>query len=127
MSRYKRKRKTSVDPPGDTPELDSEVTPEQDPEPDSESPPELDSKPDSESTPEPGYAVPPAQNLKPDDPYAGLPRVSLAVYLRLSGLKIDQLAGFRRYAESENLGPLPIPVWKERHKQFRDRPVGNVS
>lgn len=81
-------------------------------------------EPEPEPAPVPAPEVAPEPEPIPEsDPHPGLPRIQLRVFLKLAGLKPDQLAGFKRYAEAEGLGPMPVPAWREAHKAFRTKPT----
>lgn len=51
------------------------------------------------------------------------PVVTLKIFSTVSGVKWDQLAGFKRYAESQKLGPLTINNWKKELDKFKQRPT----
>jgi hypothetical protein len=50
-------------------------------------------------------------------------RIRLEVFMRLSGRKPDQMAGFAWYARKQKLGPLSVPEWHEALAAFDARPV----
>ena len=52
-----------------------------------------------------------------------LPTVSLQVFCQLSGRKADQIAGFRRYAQSQRLSVLTVPEWRNKLVEFDNRPM----
>jgi hypothetical protein len=49
--------------------------------------------------------------------------VELAVWLITCGRKVDQTAGFRRWATSRKLGPRTAPEWERLWGEFLSRPV----
>jgi hypothetical protein len=49
--------------------------------------------------------------------------VTLEVWLLTSGMKPDQMAGFRRWAKSCKLGPRVALDWERAHREFLARPV----
>lgn len=51
------------------------------------------------------------------------PRVDLKIYLATSGHKVDQIAGFRHWANKRNLAKQTIPEWRELHQDFNARPT----
>lgn len=71
--------------------------------------------PDPEPEPEPEPEVP------------TLPRIRLKVFERVCGLKWDQFAGFKRYAESRKLGPLTVPEWREALALFQKKPTNPLK
>ena len=67
---------------------------------------------------------PPAVQPRPRPaPQHSLPKVSLDVYLRLSGLKPDEAAPFAHYAQSRKMVQRTIPEWKDAYGAFLARPV----
>lgn len=72
-----------------------------------------------QSTPEPSKEPTSA----PDASLSGLPRVSLDVFVAVSGQKPDQLAGFCSWAKRKKLAPRTIPEWKAELETFSNRPV----
>jgi len=52
-----------------------------------------------------------------------LPLIPLEVFCKLSGKKPDQIAGFRRYALSNQLKPKTIPEWREELIAFQNKPM----
>ena len=65
----------------------------------------------------------PAPNPTPDAPLSGLPRVSVAVFIQVSGQKADQMAGFKAWAKTKQLTPRTIPEWKLAVTEYANRPV----
>ena len=61
--------------------------------------------------------------LKPAKSESDLPLINLTVYCNLSGLKFDQIAGFRRYAINQKLGPMTVPQWREEYNGFLAKPM----
>lgn len=49
--------------------------------------------------------------------------VPLAVFIQLSGRKLDQVAGFKRFALNQKLEPRTIPEWREKLVEFDNRPM----
>ena len=76
-----------------------------------EVPEEVEEAPEPEKEPEPEPSFPePA-------------RVPLRVFIASSGVKWDQMAGFKAYAKRTNLGPLSITDWRKAFTDFQKRPV----
>ena len=77
----------------------------------------------------PADAVPESSpETKPDEAKAPAParvlsRVALEVYCSASGLKWDQVAGFKAWAKRQKFGRLTMPEWKAKHDEFAARPV----
>lgn len=51
------------------------------------------------------------------------PKVPLRVFIASSGIRWDQMAGFRSFAKRHKMGPLTIPEWREEFAAFMKRPV----
>ena len=51
------------------------------------------------------------------------PRLSLKVFLKVSGKRSDQTAGFRRWASSRNVGEQTVTQWKNLFDEFSRRLV----
>lgn len=49
--------------------------------------------------------------------------VKLEVYLRVSGYRLDQMAGFRRYALNHGLKQMQITDWRKEYEKFLSLPV----
>lgn len=60
---------------------------------------------------------------KPAAPARNLSKVPLEVYCSASGVKWDQIAGFKAWAKRQKLGRLTMPQWKAKHDEFAARPV----
>lgn len=54
---------------------------------------------------------------------SSLPRVGIDVFMRVSGRKPDQMAGFGRWAKNRKLGTRTIPEWQAALTEYGDRPV----
>lgn len=52
-----------------------------------------------------------------------LPKVSISIFLQVSGIKRDQLAGFKYYAKSKDIESLTIPQWREEYENYLNKPV----
>lgn len=66
----------------------------------------------------------PAVVIVPATPIvASLPRVGIDVFMRVSGQKPDQMAGFGRWAKNQKLGTRTIPEWKAALTEYGSRPV----
>ncbi|RPI81379.1 MAG: hypothetical protein EHM34_08715 [Nitrosopumilales archaeon] len=66
------------------------------------------------STPKPMMS-----NPKPNE----LPIISFDVWAKTSGIKMDQLAGFRHYCNKNKLERLTIPDWHVEFSKFLRKPV----
>lgn len=95
----------------------------------SEEPDELeDAEGQPELEPEP-IAEPAAEQepvAKPPKPISAKPQrsgVSLEVYLRVSGKRLHQMAGFRRWAINNGLKKLEIKDWRAEYQKFLRQPV----
>ncbi len=49
--------------------------------------------------------------------------VTLDVYAKVSGIRPDQLAGFRRWVTSRKVSKQTLAEWRELREQFLRRPV----
>lgn len=49
--------------------------------------------------------------------------VGVEVFVGVSKVKPDQMAGFCRWATLNNLGPMSIPDWEKALHTFNNRPV----
>jgi len=58
------------------------------------------------------------EKRKPD-----LPKVTIAVFRLVSGVKSDQIAGFAHYAKLNNMILLTIPEWQKEYENFLCKPV----
>ena len=58
-----------------------------------------------------------------EDPQITKSKYPLAIFCQLSGKKPDQMAGFRRYALTNKIGPLTIPEWKKQLEAFQKKPM----
>ncbi len=65
----------------------------------------------------------PQAKAAPKPKSAPLPLVRLNVFISASGLRFDQIAGFKAYATVKKLGPMTIPDWKLALDAFMKRPV----
>lgn len=119
MAKAKRKPLTEEEKPEIEEKAFQEYIPDEQVEANVEPEPVID-KMDDEKTPAMGIpetkpeakpATPPAQS------------VGLRVFATVSGLKLDQLAGFVYYAQKNNLGPMSMSDWKVEHDKFLSRPV----
>lgn len=52
-----------------------------------------------------------------------LPSIPLKVFVKVSGMTADQIAGFRRWAISLKISSRTMPEWKELHEKFLKLPV----
>ena len=59
----------------------------------------------------------------PKEPVSNLPLVPLEIFCRLSGKKLDQMAGFRRFALTQKMKPMTIPQWRKALVAFENRPM----
>lgn len=82
-------------------------------------PVEAQPEPEPERTP----VVPEKAPESPPKPEAPKPLVSLEVFCKVAGPKWDQMAGFKRYAKVNGLGPLSIPGWRAEFQKFQERPT----
>ena len=60
---------------------------------------------------------------EPNDSTSSASPISLDVFVKVSGLRVDQLAGFRRWASSRKVGKQTMAEWRELHERFLRRPV----
>lgn len=83
---------------------------------------EVQPQPSTEPQPEPVQKVdaPPAPVAEPE---RVLPDVDLAVFLRASGMREDQTAGFRLWARQRRLSRQTMLQWKAKWDEFQRRPV----
>jgi hypothetical protein len=49
--------------------------------------------------------------------------VTLDVYAKVSGIRPDQLGGFRRWVTSRKVSKQTLAEWRGLHEQFLRRPV----
>jgi hypothetical protein len=49
--------------------------------------------------------------------------VALPVFLKISGMRKDQLGGFSLFARKQKLGPMSVSEWRLEMTKFRARPV----
>lgn len=77
--------------------------------------------------PEPAQEEPEAEESKQQaasEPQAPQPaRVALRVFLKVHGARWDQLAGFKSYAQRQQLGPMSVAAWREAYQAFMAKPV----
>lgn len=71
--------------------------------------------------PKPIPAAAPTPQAPPERPKA---YVRLEVFCRLTGLKWDRTAGFKHWAEKQKLGPMTVPEWWVKLREFQKKPVG---
>jgi hypothetical protein len=108
-----RKKKPALNPDGSGPVLESdplEVTPDPYIVPEPEKAPKL-----AAESPKPVVSKPKAK------PNRG--GIKLEVFLRISGKKLDQMAGFRRYAINHGLKQMDTKDWQKEYAKFRSLPV----
>jgi hypothetical protein len=60
---------------------------------------------------------------EPNDSTSSGTMVSIDVFVKVSGLRADQLAGFRRWVSSRKVGKQTVAGWRELHEQFLRRPI----
>lgn len=83
---------------------------------------EGDENPDEDSEDKPDVKVEP--KIKPEVKlYTGPPRQPLKIFCHLSGKKPDQMAGFRRYASNQKLGPMTMKEWQKSFVEFQNKPM----
>jgi hypothetical protein len=51
------------------------------------------------------------------------PIVPLRVFLTVCGMKWDQIAGFKYYAEKNKLGPFTVEHWRIEFENFWNKPI----
>lgn len=51
-----------------------------------------------------------------------LPEIDIATFCAIAGIKWDQLAGFRSYAQRVGLIARSVPAWREAFQNFMARP-----
>lgn len=51
------------------------------------------------------------------------PKVALRVFIASGGIRWDQMAGFKSYAQRTKMGPMSIPDWRKAFTEFMQRPV----
>lgn len=51
------------------------------------------------------------------------PKVPLKVFIASSGVRWDQMAGFKSFAKRHGMGPLTILEWRDAFDTFMKRPV----
>jgi hypothetical protein len=85
-------------------------------------PAELETAP-ADVVPESSPESKPPEEKKDEPPARALDRVTLEVYCSASGLKWDQIAGFKSWAKRQKLARLTMPEWKAKHDEFVVRPV----
>lgn len=56
-------------------------------------------------------------------PLKGPPLVDVKLFASVSGIKLDQLAGFIRYSKDQKLGPMTIEQWKKALSDFQQKGV----
>lgn len=49
--------------------------------------------------------------------------VSAAIFARISGIKVDKIAGFLAMAKRENLRPRSVAEWRELYRKYLTAPV----
>lgn len=49
--------------------------------------------------------------------------VSAAIFARISGIKVDKIAGFLAMAKRENLRPRSVAEWRKLYQQYLTAPV----
>lgn len=118
-----RKKKKKGSPESPDTDLDIEGTQDDSEEDPVEVQPESDPEPEPVLVPDSPAALAP-EPLPEDATQEVRPVVSLAVFLKVAGPKWDQLAGFKRFATNEKLGPLTIPEWRAALTEFKNKPVG---
>lgn len=106
-----RKKKPALHPEGFGPELEADP---------------FEESPEPLTLPEPEEAPKPV--TKPRKRLGGLakssrPGVKLEVFLRASGKRPDQMAGFRRWAINQGLKPMGIKDWRKEYARFLSLPV----
>lgn len=69
---------------------------------------------------QPPAAVPPAP--EPEKPVARA-TVNFEVWARLSGMRFDQLAGFRNHVKRQKLGPMTVLEWRAAFQKFLETPT----
>jgi hypothetical protein len=67
-----------------------------------------------DQAPAPAQAIPPVTSG---------PKVNLSVFLAVSTVKPDQMAGFCYWAKKNRLGPMTIRDWKQEYTNFMGRPI----
>lgn len=60
---------------------------------------------------------------KPNDSTSSVAPISIDVFVKVSGFRVDQLAGFRRWVSSRKVGKQTVAEWRQLHEQFLRRPV----
>ena len=102
-----------------TPEPEQASSPEVIPEPAPEPP--LAPAPEPAPTPRPARPEPPAAVQKPA---VVIPSgIALDAFVSVSGVPWTQMAGFSRWAQMENLGPMGIREWRDKYQEFLNRPT----
>lgn len=56
-------------------------------------------------------------------PEVSLPKISLSLWIKISGIKPDQLAGFSNYCLRNSINNLTIPDWKSEYTKFLRKPI----
>jgi hypothetical protein len=80
--------------------------------------------PVSETTPELENVVKPtAEVAKPVKPKANRTGITLDIFVRISGKKWDQMAGFRQYAINHGLKRMDTKDWHREYQKFLSLPV----
>lgn len=67
--------------------------------------------------------IPAVEPPKPKAPKANRVGVRLEVFLRISGVRLDQMAGFRRYAINHGMKQMEIKDWHKEYQKFLSLPV----
>lgn len=65
----------------------------------------------------------PEESAKKKDDTPDHPSIPLGVFCSLSGVKPDQLAGFRMYATTQKLKPMTVPQWRAKLVEFQNKPT----
>lgn len=76
---------------------------------------------ESDKKPEEPKEIPEKEEVK--EPVSEKPKVSLQVFEKLSGMKFDQIAGFKQYAKREGLEPLTVLDWRKAFQKFMGKPT----
>jgi len=63
----------------------------------------------------------PVKAMKKED--KKLPEVTIKVFIQVSNIKWDQLAGFQNYIKRQKVKLATIPGWKALYEEYKVKPV----
>lgn len=80
--------------------------------------------PPKKKDPRVGVSMKPTSQKKAPPPVAngGKPLVKFRVFEAASGIKPDQLAGFKSYVNVQKLGPMTMNDWRKSYDEFLNKP-----